>query len=157
MSKYKEELLRISSIENKMMGGDWDEIEEAREIARLALEGDCASLRELSAYKKSFAELQEKYQTVNEAYDCAVKHAVAGQKVISDLVQTIEAMSLEASAYSRSGARFTVSGPITDFPWDFVRGQAAGALRMEADTDESGRLTVWIWGDKELDEACKND
>lgn len=32
-----EALQRIASIEDKMFGGDWDEIEEAREIARDAL------------------------------------------------------------------------------------------------------------------------
>lgn len=31
-------LLRIASIENKMVGGDWDEIEEARQIAAQELE-----------------------------------------------------------------------------------------------------------------------
>ncbi len=32
-----EALTRIAAIENKMSGGDWDEIEEARAIARAAL------------------------------------------------------------------------------------------------------------------------
>jgi len=34
-----EALERIASITNQMFGGDWDEIEDAREIARAALKG----------------------------------------------------------------------------------------------------------------------
>ena len=36
-------LERISSIENRTTGGDWDEIEEARQIARAAIDAAMAS------------------------------------------------------------------------------------------------------------------
>lgn len=37
--KYEKALGAISAIENKEVGGDWDEIEEARRIAKEALQG----------------------------------------------------------------------------------------------------------------------
>lgn len=35
---YRSALVDISQIEDELTGGDWDEIEEARSIARIALE-----------------------------------------------------------------------------------------------------------------------
>ena len=37
IDRLREALEKILAIENKTEGGDWDEIEEAREIARAAL------------------------------------------------------------------------------------------------------------------------
>ena len=38
----RKSLQQIGAIENKTVGGDWDEIEEARQIAQCALGGDAA-------------------------------------------------------------------------------------------------------------------
>lgn len=38
--KYKEALIAISNIQDDLFGGDWDEIEEAREIALEALKDE---------------------------------------------------------------------------------------------------------------------
>lgn len=39
-AKYKEALIAISNIQDELFGGDWDEIEEAREIALEALKDE---------------------------------------------------------------------------------------------------------------------
>lgn len=38
--RLREALEKINAIKNKMEGGDWDEIEEARDIAKSALDGN---------------------------------------------------------------------------------------------------------------------
>ena len=37
IAEMKSALRKIAAIENKMVGGDWDEIEEARQIANVAI------------------------------------------------------------------------------------------------------------------------
>jgi hypothetical protein len=40
VQRLREALTKIAAIEDKMFGSDWEEIEEARQIARAAIKGE---------------------------------------------------------------------------------------------------------------------